>query len=131
LIHNFHLVHLGDEIIEWNGHNLQNKTADEVYDILDESRLDAQVELIVSRPIVPISSAGNSNNSGVHTSSPTGANRKSISSLPQQHSVHSPRNNYTNTIVGSAVVSSGARYRQRFKGTNTNLLHGLLFPCIK
>jgi hypothetical protein len=43
--------HLGDEVIEWNGHPLVGRTAQEVYDIVAESRFDLQIELIVARPI--------------------------------------------------------------------------------
>lgn len=42
---------LGDEIIEWNGHALHNKSADEVYEIISESRHDPLVDLIVARTI--------------------------------------------------------------------------------
>ncbi|VDK71912.1 unnamed protein product [Onchocerca ochengi] len=41
----------GDEVLEWNGRQLQNATFDQVYDTINSSRNDAQVELIVSRPI--------------------------------------------------------------------------------
>ncbi|VDN04651.1 unnamed protein product, partial [Thelazia callipaeda] len=39
----------GDEVLEWNGHQLQNATYDQVYEIINLSRHDLQVELIVSR----------------------------------------------------------------------------------
>ncbi|VDD92527.1 unnamed protein product [Enterobius vermicularis] len=39
----------GDEVLEWNGHQLQNTTFDQVYEIINSSRNDAQVELIVCR----------------------------------------------------------------------------------
>ena len=39
----------GDEVLEWNGCSLFGKTFEEVYDIISESRHEAQVELIVSR----------------------------------------------------------------------------------
>lgn len=39
----------GDEVLEWNGRSLQGKTYEEVYDIIAESKQEAQVELIVSR----------------------------------------------------------------------------------
>jgi hypothetical protein len=41
----------GDEVLEWNGRELQNASFDEVCDIINESKHDPQVELIVSRPI--------------------------------------------------------------------------------
>lgn len=40
---------LGDEILEWNGRLLTNKTYDEVHDVIAESRHDPQVELRVCR----------------------------------------------------------------------------------
>ena len=42
----------GDEVLEWNGRQLQDKSYEEVHDIIAESRQDDQVELIVSRQIV-------------------------------------------------------------------------------
>eukprot|EP00095_Tigriopus_kingsejongensis_P008993 snap_masked-scaffold783_size97670-processed-gene-0.16 protein:Tk08993 transcript:snap_masked-scaffold783_size97670-processed-gene-0.16-mRNA-1 annotation:"GL12021" len=39
----------GDEILEWNGRSLTNKTYDEVHDVIAESRHDPQVELRVCR----------------------------------------------------------------------------------
>ncbi|KAL3990179.1 C2 domain family protein [Acanthocheilonema viteae] len=39
----------GDEVLEWNGRQLQNATFDQVYDTINLSRNDTQVELIVSR----------------------------------------------------------------------------------
>ncbi|XP_068086466.1 regulating synaptic membrane exocytosis protein 2 [Anabrus simplex] len=41
----------GDEVIEWNGRSLQGKSFQEVYDIIAESKQEAQVELIVSRSL--------------------------------------------------------------------------------
>lgn len=41
----------GDEVIEWNGRSLQGKNAQEVYDVIEESRHESQIELIVSRPL--------------------------------------------------------------------------------
>ncbi|CAN8026953.1 unnamed protein product [Ixodes persulcatus] len=41
----------GDEVLEWNGRSLQGKTYEEVYDIISESKMEMQVELIVSRPL--------------------------------------------------------------------------------
>lgn len=41
----------GDEVIEWNGQSLYNRSAQEVHDIIAESKHDLQVELIVSRVI--------------------------------------------------------------------------------
>ncbi|XP_065163900.1 regulating synaptic membrane exocytosis protein 2 isoform X2 [Atheta coriaria] len=39
----------GDEVIEWNGRSLQDKSYQEVSDIIAESKQEANVELIVSR----------------------------------------------------------------------------------
>uniref|UniRef100_A0A336LKE1 CSON009705 protein n=1 Tax=Culicoides sonorensis TaxID=179676 RepID=A0A336LKE1_CULSO len=44
----------GDEVIEWNGRSLHNRSAQEVYDIVSDSRSDPQVELIVSRPLTTV-----------------------------------------------------------------------------
>ncbi|XP_063708928.1 regulating synaptic membrane exocytosis protein 2 [Culicoides brevitarsis] len=44
-------IKAGDEVIEWNGQSLQNKSVQEVYDIIYDSKTDSQVELIVSRPL--------------------------------------------------------------------------------
>ncbi|XP_056378528.1 regulating synaptic membrane exocytosis protein 2 isoform X6 [Hyla sarda] len=41
----------GDEVLEWNGRILQGATFEEVYNIILESKPEAQVELVVSRPI--------------------------------------------------------------------------------
>ena len=41
----------GDEVLEWNGRSLQEKSYEEVHDIIAESRQDDQVELIVARTI--------------------------------------------------------------------------------
>jgi len=42
-------VDAGDEVIEWNGRSLQGKGYEQVYEIVTESRQEAQVELIVAR----------------------------------------------------------------------------------
>lgn len=42
---------LGDEVIEWNGQSLYDRSAEEVHDIIADSKHDLQVELIVSRVI--------------------------------------------------------------------------------
>ncbi len=39
----------GDEVLEWSGRSLQNATFEQVYEIISDSKHDAQVELIVSR----------------------------------------------------------------------------------
>uniref|UniRef100_A0A1I8F981 PDZ_6 domain-containing protein n=1 Tax=Macrostomum lignano TaxID=282301 RepID=A0A1I8F981_9PLAT len=39
----------GDEVLEWNGCSLKSLDFQEVYDILVDSKLDKQVELIVQR----------------------------------------------------------------------------------
>ncbi|XP_032579029.1 regulating synaptic membrane exocytosis protein 2 isoform X5 [Drosophila sechellia] len=101
----------GDEILEWNGRGLHNKSADEVYDIIDESRLDAQVELIVSRPI---GSGGGSGGSSTNVSPISGASGGSANSVPaRRSSANFPHSGLANSMAGSAVVSSGGRYRQR------------------
>jgi hypothetical protein len=38
-------------VIEWNGRSLQGKSAQEVFDVIEESRHESQIELIVSRPL--------------------------------------------------------------------------------
>lgn len=38
-------------MIEWNGRSLQGKSSQEVNDIVEESRQEPQIELIVSRPL--------------------------------------------------------------------------------
>lgn len=43
--------HPGDEVIEWNGQSLHDRSADDVADIIAESRHEPQVEVIVSRVI--------------------------------------------------------------------------------
>ncbi|XP_037808534.1 uncharacterized protein LOC119601591 isoform X3 [Lucilia sericata] len=95
----------GDEIIKWNGHILQNKSADEVYDIIDESRLDAQVELVVSRPVI------SSNNSS--TTAATTSTASATAATANQSNRKVPGNSIASYIAGSAVVSSGGRYVQR------------------
>lgn len=42
---------LGDEVIEWNGQSLCGRSAQEVHNIIADSKHDLQVELIVSRVI--------------------------------------------------------------------------------
>lgn len=104
----------GDEILEWNGRGLHNKSADEVYDIIDESRLDAQVELIVSRPI---GSGCGSGGSSANVSPISGASGGSANSVPaRRSSANFPHSGLASSMAGSAVVSSGGRYLQR-KGT--------------
>lgn len=39
----------GDQVLEWNGRVLQGATFNEVYNIILESKSEAQVELVVSR----------------------------------------------------------------------------------
>nr|CAD2159614.1 unnamed protein product [Meloidogyne enterolobii] len=41
----------GDEVLEWNGHQLQNASPETVYTIVQTSKADTQLELIVSRPL--------------------------------------------------------------------------------
>ena len=42
----------GDEVLEWNGQDLQSKSYEEVHTIISNSRQDEHVRLIVSRPIL-------------------------------------------------------------------------------
>ncbi|XP_030374996.1 regulating synaptic membrane exocytosis protein 1 isoform X2 [Scaptodrosophila lebanonensis] len=100
----------GDEIIEWNGRNLHNKSADEVYDIIDESRLDAQVELIVSRSLLlPTGSGGSSGGSSSNVSPSSACSGGSA----RKSSANFPHSSLASSMAGSAVVSSGGRYLQR------------------
>ncbi|XP_035704793.1 rab-3-interacting molecule unc-10-like isoform X2 [Folsomia candida] len=46
-------VRPGDEIVEWNGRGLIEKTFDEVHEVIADSKLDPQVEIVVSRHIGP------------------------------------------------------------------------------
>ncbi|XP_022257304.1 regulating synaptic membrane exocytosis protein 1-like [Limulus polyphemus] len=41
----------GDEVLEWNGHSLQDRTYEAVFELIAESREDHQVEMTVSRPV--------------------------------------------------------------------------------
>lgn len=41
----------GDEVVEWNGQIMCNKSAQEVQAVIADSRYDTQVELIMSRMI--------------------------------------------------------------------------------
>ncbi|XP_070515527.1 regulating synaptic membrane exocytosis protein 2 isoform X3 [Cardiocondyla obscurior] len=41
----------GDEVIAWNGRSLQGKSFREVYNIIAESRLEPQIELVVERKL--------------------------------------------------------------------------------
>ncbi|XP_065087188.1 regulating synaptic membrane exocytosis protein 2 [Ochlerotatus camptorhynchus] len=41
----------GDEVVEWNGHSLRGKSALDVYDIVDASKLEPLVEILVTRAI--------------------------------------------------------------------------------
>lgn len=47
----FFFIFKGDEVIEWNGRSLQGKSTQEVCDVIEESRHESQIELIVSRPL--------------------------------------------------------------------------------
>ncbi|KRG00631.1 uncharacterized protein Dmoj_GI23883, isoform AB [Drosophila mojavensis] len=104
----------GDEIIEWNGRSLHNKSADEVYDIIDESRLDAQVELIVGRSLLlPSSGAGSVDSGSSSNVSPSSACSGSGSSVTRRSSANFPHSGLASSMAASAVVSSGGRYLQR------------------
>lgn len=43
----------GDEVLEWNGRSLQQKSYQDVHDIIAESKQEPQVELMVLRKIQP------------------------------------------------------------------------------
>ncbi|XP_075438662.1 regulating synaptic membrane exocytosis protein 2 isoform X42 [Ascaphus truei] len=59
----------GDEVLEWNGQFLQGATFEEVYNIILESKPEAQVELVVSRPIGDIPRIPDSTHSQLESSS--------------------------------------------------------------
>ncbi|XP_053571246.1 regulating synaptic membrane exocytosis protein 2 isoform X4 [Bombina bombina] len=59
----------GDEVLEWNGHVLQGATFEEVYNIILESKPEAQVELVVSRPIGDIPRIPDSTHAQLESSS--------------------------------------------------------------
>lgn len=104
----------GDEIIEWNGRSLHNKSAEEVYDIIDESRLDAQVELIVCRSLLLPTGASSIDSGGSSSNvSPSSACSGSGSSVTRRSSANFPHSALASSMAGSAVVSSGGRYLQR------------------
>ncbi|KAL3103180.1 hypothetical protein niasHS_002366 [Heterodera schachtii] len=42
----------GDEVLEWNGHSLQNVTPEAVYKIVQATKGDVRLELIVSRSLI-------------------------------------------------------------------------------
>lgn len=46
-------IFIGDEVLEWNGCLLQGKSQKEVSDIIAESKHLPQIELKVSRSILP------------------------------------------------------------------------------
>ncbi|XP_041423928.1 regulating synaptic membrane exocytosis protein 2 isoform X40 [Xenopus laevis] len=59
----------GDEVLEWSGHILQGATFEEVYNIILESKSEAQVELLVSRPIGDIPRIPDSTHAQLESSS--------------------------------------------------------------
>ncbi|KAM8966499.1 regulating synaptic membrane exocytosis protein 2 isoform 5-T5 [Pelodytes ibericus] len=59
----------GDEVLEWNGRFLQGATFEEVYNIILESKPEAQVELVVSRPIGDIPRIPDSTHAQLESSS--------------------------------------------------------------
>ena len=75
----------GDEVLEWNGRSLQDKSYEEVHEIIAESRQEEQVELIVSR--------------------------QNISRRPvrgeQARSIHQPTLAVTDPLGGTLVVRPG------------------------
>ncbi|XP_060810371.1 regulating synaptic membrane exocytosis protein 2 isoform X7 [Amyelois transitella] len=44
-------LRIGDEVLQWNGKALQGRSADEVAEVVADSKHDSHVELVVSRPI--------------------------------------------------------------------------------
>ncbi|XP_038119867.1 regulating synaptic membrane exocytosis protein 1 [Culex quinquefasciatus] len=42
----------GDEVVEWNGHSLRGKSAQDVHDIITDSALEPLVELLLTRAIL-------------------------------------------------------------------------------
>ncbi|XP_062841830.1 regulating synaptic membrane exocytosis protein 2 isoform X1 [Trichomycterus rosablanca] len=59
----------GDQVLEWNGTNLQGATFKEVYNIILESKPEPQVELVVSRPIRDIPRIPDSTHTQLESSS--------------------------------------------------------------
>ncbi|KAI5092317.1 regulating synaptic membrane exocytosis protein 2 isoform X4, partial [Silurus meridionalis] len=59
----------GDQVLEWNGRNLQGATFKEVYNIIFESKPEPQVELVVSRPIGDIPRIPDSTHTQLESSS--------------------------------------------------------------
>ncbi|CAL8287044.1 unnamed protein product [Merluccius merluccius] len=59
----------GDQVLEWNGRLLQGATFKEVYNIILESKPEAQVELVVSRPIGDIPRIPDSTHAQLESSS--------------------------------------------------------------
>ncbi|XP_063307234.1 regulating synaptic membrane exocytosis protein 2 isoform X13 [Pelobates fuscus] len=59
----------GDEVLEWSGRFLQGATFEEVYNIILESKPEAQVELVVSRPIGDIPRIPDSTHAQLESSS--------------------------------------------------------------
>ncbi|XP_030638327.1 regulating synaptic membrane exocytosis protein 2 isoform X2 [Chanos chanos] len=59
----------GDQVLEWNGRNLQGATFKEVYNIILESKPEPQVELVVSRPIGDIPRIPDSTHAQLESSS--------------------------------------------------------------
>uniref|UniRef100_A0A1B0AA56 Regulating synaptic membrane exocytosis protein 2 n=2 Tax=Glossina TaxID=7393 RepID=A0A1B0AA56_GLOPL len=87
----------GDEIIKWNGYCLQNKSANEVYEIIAESHSESQIELVVGRTIK------------LHQRQATGDN-----------GIHKlSRSTIASYMASSAVVSSGGAYIMK-KATSVN-----------
>ncbi|XP_035385179.1 regulating synaptic membrane exocytosis protein 2 [Electrophorus electricus] len=59
----------GDQVLEWNGRVLEGATFKEVYNIILESKLEPQVELLVSRPFGDLSRAPESTQAQLETNS--------------------------------------------------------------
>lgn len=57
---------IGDEVLEWNSCSLQGKTQKEVSDIIAESKHLPQIELKVSRSILPRRASYGTPTKGTH-----------------------------------------------------------------
>ncbi|KAM3727295.1 Rab-3-interacting molecule unc-10 [Dirofilaria immitis] len=101
----------GDEVLEWNGHQLQNATFDQVYDIINSSRNDTQIELIVSRSM---SAPGGDDFLNVQRMLPNPAFLPTSGLTHSQSGTISPHmqtfinapSNYTSALIHKAIDSS-------------------------
>lgn len=75
-------VRPGDEVIEWNGRGLVDRTFDEVHEIIAESKSDTQVELVLARPM---GVGGQSSGAGGNIIPSTSASAKSYLSIRKDY----------------------------------------------